>query len=766
MHADRWFRLLHHATLAVASICLLNAEQTFLPGVHWYMAPVVLVVALAWRMEGRWRLPVWAANLIGIALLAGFGLLVRQLLHDPDSWLQRARMPAGMVPLLGPLLIALLLVRLFRPRVAADFWLLQGFGALQVGLACVIGTGPELGMLLPVYLACVLGCLVEHFLVAGQAKASPSEVSGQPHPPEARTPTGGVRLGRFLLVWVPLVGALTVLLFLVLPRPDVTEWERPTGSYGGVQGAPPPQQSGMLGAIDMETVGWVDLSSDVAFTVEALDSAGRPVLDLPAEQRWRYRVLDFYSRDRKQWLFGSPVHSGVGGPRDRPMQLSQFGPSGVVLTFDVNPHDAGGLFLADPIRLGPDPTETPVTSLDILGQPQFYELLGTVLPRRPNERERYRYRQSYVPHRGRGEEYTPALAIERRYIPYLLTQPLAPLDDWTVALVRRLATDPRYRLQGVLPPPAPDGSARGFVLDPDDWERVARALTDYLAASGEYSYSLELRREDADLDPTLDFLWKVKQGTCERYASALTLMLRAVGIPARIVKGYRGLEHEGDGRYVVRQNQAHSWVEALVSGTGKPFEMNWLTLDPTPIFDSAGGDAFSLARLLDRSQRKSQFFWQELIIHYNSSSRAELLQHLPLPSWQTLGALGGIVAVLAVLFLLRRRRRGHRASQRAAHESASRIYGRLLYLLHRHLGLVPAPAQTPRTFAREAEVALTAAAHTGSVATVPVDVVEWFYRARFGAVPLSADEILAVDRQLSALAEAFQQRTAAVPAPA
>jgi hypothetical protein len=763
MHADRWFRLLHHATLAVACICLLNAEQTFLPGVQWMMAPVVLIVALAWRMEGRWRLPVWAANVLGIALLAGFSLLLRHLLQDPNSWLQTARMPAGIVPLLGPLLIGLLLVRLFRPRVAADFWLLQGFGALQVSLACVIGTGVELGLLLPLYLACALGCLVEHFLVGGLGKSStPADLVGLPHrpssPPTRRwaAPTGGLRLGVFLLCWVPLVGTPAVLLFLVMPRPEVTEWERPSGTYSGVQPTVF-KQTGALSGIDMNATGWVELSSDPAFFVDAEDSQSQPVLDLPTEQRWRFRVLDIY--DKGQWSFLRPGPSSIG--RDYQQPLSNFGPDQVTLQFDVKVHDAGGLFLADPIRLPQSMDETPVA----MDHPKtlnarFLEDYGTLLPRTPRDWQRYLYRQVYIPDRSNRRADVPPLRcrINPSYISEILFKnPLPPLTDWTVKLLRRLAEDPRYRLARALPTPAPDGSTRGFVLDPDDWERVARALTDYLAVGGEYGYSSELRRQDLDLDPTLDFLWNIKQGTCDRYAGALTLMLRSVGIPGRVVKGYRGLEREGAGRYVVLQNQAHSWVEAIVPLRNDPEALGWVTLDPTPILDGPGGNAFSLARLLDRGQRSSQFFWEELILGYNSASREDLLQRM-LPSWQALATVAGSIVAVAVLWYLLRRRQWRKARRAAARRSADRFYTRLLALLQRHLGLAPALAQTPRDFARQAEEALGSA---GPAATIPGEIVERFYRARFGARPLTEEEAASMDRLLAALASALERPGAA-----
>ena len=71
---------------------------------------------------------------------------------------------------------------------------------------------------------------------------------------------------------------------------------------------------------------------------------------------------------------------------------------------------------------------------------------------------------------------------------------------------------------------------------------VSEAVCRHLAYSGVYTYTLNLRREDRSIDPTADFLINVKQGHCERFAAALALSLRGLGIPTRVVKGYRGAE--------------------------------------------------------------------------------------------------------------------------------------------------------------------------------------------------------------------------------
>src|SRR5207248_981026 len=68
-----------------------------------------------------------------------------------------------------------------------------------------------------------------------------------------------------------------------------------------------------------------------------------------------------------------------------------------------------------------------------------------------------------------------------------------------------------------------------------------------------------------------------KRGVCEHYVSALVVMLRSLGIPARLVAGYgSGTYNAVTGYYEVRANNAHAWAEVYFPGYG------WLSFDPTP----------------------------------------------------------------------------------------------------------------------------------------------------------------------------------------
>jgi hypothetical protein len=119
-------------------------------------------------------------------------------------------------------------------------------------------------------------------------------------------------------------------------------------------------------------------------------------------------------------------------------------------------------------------------------------------------------------------------------------------------------------------------------LSPIAQEWTAGVATDRARAEAierrlrrEYAYSLVAAR-DPRQDPVLDFLRTHREGHCEYFATAMTLLARTSGVPARMVGGFRVAERNAiGGWYVVREKNAHAWVEAYVDGA-------WRTFDPTP----------------------------------------------------------------------------------------------------------------------------------------------------------------------------------------
>ncbi len=133
-------------------------------------------------------------------------------------------------------------------------------------------------------------------------------------------------------------------------------------------------------------------------------------------------------------------------------------------------------------------------------------------------------------------------------------------------------------------------------------ERVERIFS-YLNTSGNFNYSLTVDIVDLELDPVEDFLVNRKVGHCEYFASTCALMLQAVGVPARVVNGYKGSEvNTVSGRSEVKQKHAHTWVEAYV-------DYEWGTLDPTP----------AAARLGEISQARTFDWWMDLRLAFSDN---------------------------------------------------------------------------------------------------------------------------------------------------
>lgn len=136
-----------------------------------------------------------------------------------------------------------------------------------------------------------------------------------------------------------------------------------------------------------------------------------------------------------------------------------------------------------------------------------------------------------------------------------------------------------------------------------------RALEAYLRTH--YRYTLNLRIGSAA--PLSDFLFRVRAGHCEYFASALAVLGRTLGIPTRVVNGFVGGEYNDfSGEYVLRGRDAHSWVEAYFPALGGGGL--WLP------FDGTAGDPAGAAAPWTRAQMywdALQSFWQEWVINYD-----------------------------------------------------------------------------------------------------------------------------------------------------
>jgi hypothetical protein len=285
----------------------------------------------------------------------------------------------------------------------------------------------------------------------------------------------------------------------------------------------------------------------------------------------------------------------------------------------------------------------------------------------------------------------------------------------------------------------------------------------HLATTPTLQYTTDLRRSNTSVDPVEDFLFHTKAGHCERFAAALVLMLRSQRIPAVLVLGFKGCEHVENGRYVIRQEHAHVWVETLVPVPGRPLSSNpmlwdyhWLTLDPTP--SGAGIEAHTDRGWLGRAGAWVGSFFREYVTHYTPEQRqkaiADLTSALVRP--ETPLALVALVG-LALGARSARRRWGARATRAEPPPALTRWLGELVRLLAAH-GITPTTSETPLEFARRVAGVLRDRPGCAGVVEVPLAWAEAYYQDRFGGVPPGAARRGELDAGLAALRRALESR--------
>ena len=236
-------------------------------------------------------------------------------------------------------------------------------------------------------------------------------------------------------------------------------------------------------------------------------------------------------------------------------------------------------------------------------------------------------------------------------------------------------------------PPRVATLAQCLVADAETPYDRAQALQAYLRT---ITYTLEVEPPPAERDVVDFFLFDLRRGYCDYYATAMVVLARSVGLPARLAVGYATGRYDEEKRfYQVSEEDAHSWVEVYFPPYG------WIPFEPTAAratFERRGLPLAGRPPELDEQLRelKEQGEFQRF---------RQAVQRWSLG----LGIGGGMLALGATAWAVRRRR------SEAGLGMAQRLYLRLTRWSAR-LGRQPAPHETPAEFARGLEAWLTALA--------------------------------------------------------
>ncbi len=364
-----------------------------------------------------------------------------------------------------------------------------------------------------------------------------------------------------------LILLLSVPLFLVLPRASLGVYRRPPGRTQFM--------SGFSERVELGELGDIKLSDTMVMRVRL----GEGTPNLPADLKWRGVALDYY--DGRAWSRSRLGRTALAADNGYyKLEESTYGSETLWQTYFLEA-------LSTDVVFGGHRALAVSREIGTLSRDTSDNLFTS---RHPFSKLRYSVLSEIV-----------------RPDPALIPETPGPLQGNIRAAALQLPRlDPRI---GIL--------AAEITRREKHPYRKALVLETYLRTN--YGYSLEMRGTPHGRDPIAAFLFDVRKGHCEYFASALTVMLRKIGIPARLVNGFRSGEYNSLGKdWIVRQYDAHSWVEAYLPPYG------WVEFDPTPPDPPRPGRSF--ARMLSNVADAVGLWWSEEVVNYDLLKQFQLVR--------------------------------------------------------------------------------------------------------------------------------------------
>jgi transglutaminase-like putative cysteine protease len=440
---------------------------------------------------------------------------------------------------------------------------------------------------------------------------------------------------------------IAALLFILFPRLAGPLWGSPTES-----GA----RSGLSDTMSPGSISDLSLSDAVAFRV---DFTGPP--PPPALRYWRGPVLSRF--DGREWRAVYKLQPGKFAPRQS---------RSIEYTVTLEPNGKVWLFaLEHPSMLPRSPSSDPLAPTG-------------------NEVAYLTYDQQLIA--------KSPIAQAIRY-----TQRSSLRDSYPGA-----DDNPRESLQLPLSNPRTIAFAREMREGVDSDRAYVNAVLKWFH---EEPFVYTLSPPLLNRDPVDGFLFDTRRGFCEHYAGAFTVLLRAAGIPARVVTGYQGGEMNPDGDYmIVRQSDAHAWAEALLDGQWQRFDPT-AAVAPSRIERGLGaalpaGEQIPYFARLEMTWVKSlrlkwdavNYQWQRGIVGFNIERQRDLLREFGFESarpWELVAVAAGVIFIWGALILGAARLRRSRVDSEVA------LWNVLCRRLAR-AGLARAPEEGPLAYTRRA----------------------------------------------------------------
>lgn len=443
--------------------------------------------------------------------------------------------------------------------------------------------------------------------------------------------------------------------------------------------------SGFSNKVDLGSFGRIRLNRTVVMRIELPDQK-KPVLRLP--YYWRGMAYDLY--DGRSWKrsrtlnkltrFFPPEQHQVTEVKDNDedkviKQVIYQEPLDVSLLFGMDQVYAVQIPMNIPTRVR---HMVPRVERDLFSDSLSYQNVMT-------SGSSLRYVAYSIPERPRPLSLQPR-AAEQYFKPMFLQLP----DS----------LDPRIRVL-----------ARQITQRASSWSEKVRAVQTHL--QNNYTYSLE--RSEPKGSPLADFLFVQKKGHCEYFSTAMAILLRTLNIPTRQVTGFYTASWNAYGKYyVVRQSDAHAWVEVYFPKVG------WQRFDPSPSAPSSQRNRF--LSMVEEYFDSLRLAWYKWIIEYDLENQLAFLrtlrermslasrqfQHFSWREWmhQVWASPGvrwfvGVALFLVVAWGVRwwRRRLRYPRSAKAVYTLATQLYLEATRLLQRK-GISRKQSETPAEFVK------------------------------------------------------------------
>lgn len=565
-------------------------------------------------------------------------------------------------------LLLLVVQRFFQRQRAREHLQLLALGALLVIVGAVVNTGLNYPVLFAVWLVSTcMALIVNHLLAEAERLGRRVQLEVTRAAARSRATLWKASLGT---AGFALAGGLAV--FLLFPRFGVGVFLRGPMAQE--------RRSGFSGEVELGGFGRIKTDPTVIARLRPVDGD-----DLPSRLTWYLRgsSLDRYEAGR--WTQG---REGETTPLHRTSTFMVPAPNGQAV---------GRLVLADrDVRLQPVEIEgfaasTESTRVQVLLEDQGVDVLFAasdiigvgLITRGMLEQRNNKIRGGY-----NGELHVDKLPGPVQY-----------------EFVSRITTPTSRELQAVGQPPMTDALlpylqgrgefspaltelARSLAADQPTRYAQVQAVLAHLQT---LRYSLDVPEPSHVLerDPIETFLFETQAGHCEYFATALAVLLREVGVPARIVNGYYGAHYNELGDfYAVRQADAHSWVEVHFGPLG------WVTFDPTPPDGRTAGDAAARWPAWSQALDAMRNAYLEYVIDYDLQKQLAMLRGLGgnrrahqrfTPDGERLAWLGaGLVTVFVGVRLWRRRTRPVLSLERRLYADIVRRYTVLGFARHPH----------------------------------------------------------------------------------